>query len=117
MLTREELGRRIAEARRCAGMTQEVLAREIGLDRTAVTRIEQGKQGVDSLQLSRIAAAVNRPPGTFFELGAEETEEALLRAAGVRSDDVRRQLEWLESFVRDYEFLRRLASAPGSNAR
>lgn len=108
VLTREDIGRRIAAERRQAGVTQEELARALGLERTAVTRIEQGKQGVDSLQLSMIADVLGRPPAAFFEPPPEESMAVLLRAPEARREDVRLQLEWLDAFVRDYEFLRRL---------
>jgi transcriptional regulator with XRE-family HTH domain len=108
MLTRDELGRRIAEERRRAGVTQDELARALGLERTAVTRIEQGRQGVDSLQLSVIADTLGRPPAVFFEPASEEPLAVLLRAPDARRDDVRHQIAWLDAFVRDYEFLRRV---------
>ncbi|TAK30619.1 MAG: XRE family transcriptional regulator [Chloroflexota bacterium] len=110
MLTREELGRRIARERQRAGLTQEQLASALGLERTAITRIEQGRQGVDTLQLSAIAQAVGRPPVIFFESDEERSLEVILRAPDARREDVRQQLEWLTEFIRDYEFLLDLTS-------
>ncbi|MGC4113161.1 MAG: XRE family transcriptional regulator [Myxococcales bacterium] len=62
----KELGSRLADARKAAGLTQADLAREVGLDRTAVTKIETGARSVDSLELSRIAAALKRPVDWFL---------------------------------------------------
>ena len=108
MLTRVALGRRIAQERKRAGLTQEQLAAALGLERTAVTRIEQGSQGLDTLQLSAIAEALGRPPMVFFE-AQDEPLELLLRTPEARRAEVRDWVEWLDGFVRDYEFLRGLA--------
>lgn len=62
----KELGSRLADARKATGLTQADLAREVGLDRTAVTKIESGARGVDSLELSRIATALGRPVDWFL---------------------------------------------------
>ena len=110
MLTREELGRRIARERQRAGLTQEQLASALGLERTAITRIEQGRQGIDTLQLNAIAQTVGRPPAIFFESDEEQSLEILLRAPDARREDVRQHLDWLTEFVRDYEFLLELTS-------
>lgn len=105
MLTRESLGKRIAEERKRAGLTQGQLAVAVGLERTAITRIEQGRQGVDTLQLSAIADALGKPPAAFFESSEEQPLEVLLRAADASDPGVHQHLEWLSTFVRDYEFL------------
>lgn len=108
MITKEELGRRIAKERQKAGLTQEHLATAIGLERSAIARIENGRQGVDTLQLSAIADALGLSPIVFFELSEEESLEVLLRAPEARQEDVHIHLEWLISFVRDYELLTRM---------
>ncbi len=54
-LTREDLGLRIARARESAGLSQIELARRVGLSQSAVSRIEAGLRGVDSIELAEIA--------------------------------------------------------------
>lgn len=49
------IGRRIAEARTRAGLTQSQLASAISLDRSALTKIENGIRRVSALELARIA--------------------------------------------------------------
>lgn len=61
-----ELGARLAEARRAAGLNQGELATAVGLDRTAVTRIERGERKLDSLELARMARALARPIDWFL---------------------------------------------------
>lgn len=58
-LSASELGSRIAEARGRAGLTQDQLAREIGMDRSGLAKIETGARRVSALELSRIASGVN----------------------------------------------------------
>lgn len=82
VLTREELGRRIACERERAGLTQGQLAERVGVDRSAITRIERGRQSTDTLRLSAIADALGQSPSVFFaERTAEEPPELLLPAA------------------------------------
>jgi Zn-dependent peptidase ImmA (M78 family)/transcriptional regulator with XRE-family HTH domain len=54
-VTQQELGRRIAEARRALGWTQGQLAERAGLTQTAVSRIETGSRAVGSLELAELA--------------------------------------------------------------
>ncbi len=108
MMTREMLGRRIAEERKKAGLTQDQLATAIGMERTAISRIEQGRQGLDTLQLTAIADALGKPPRVFFETADEEPLRVLLRAPEAGHEDVRPHLEWLRDFIGDYEFLLQL---------
>lgn len=115
MLTRHALGRRIARARKRAGLTQEQLATALGLERTAITRIELGAQGLDTLQLTAIAETLGCSPMVFFELEDEGSVEVLLRAPEAGRSDVQRWLQWLESLIRDYEALRNIA--PGRPVR
>ncbi len=52
-----ELGKKIANYRIARNLTQSELADEAGLDRTTVSRLEQGKGTLDSL--ARVMAALN----------------------------------------------------------
>lgn len=57
-LSREDLGRRIERAREEAGLSQTELAQVVDLSQSAVSRIESGSRGVDSLELAGIARAL-----------------------------------------------------------
>jgi Zn-dependent peptidase ImmA (M78 family)/transcriptional regulator with XRE-family HTH domain len=54
-VTQQELGRRIADARRGLGWTQGALAERVGMTQTVVSRIETGSRAVDSLELAELA--------------------------------------------------------------
>jgi Zn-dependent peptidase ImmA (M78 family)/transcriptional regulator with XRE-family HTH domain len=57
-VTQQELGQRIAGARRDRGWTQAELATRVGLTQTAVSRIETGARAVGSLELAELAEAL-----------------------------------------------------------
>ena len=65
-VTQADLGRRIADARTEAGLTQAELAATIGLERTALVRIESGDRKVSATELVAIAGALDRPVDWFF---------------------------------------------------
>jgi len=52
------IGQRIGEARRAAGLTQEGLARQLGLAGATVARWEQGRHEPDLTTLRRVAATL-----------------------------------------------------------
>lgn len=61
------LGRRVAQARDAADITQEGLARAVGLDRTAITRLEKGERKLNVPELVSIAQALGRPLSFFVD--------------------------------------------------
>jgi len=64
--TWKDFGERIARARKAANFTQNDLASFIGLDRTAVTKIENGSRRIDSLELARISEVLRRSVSWFL---------------------------------------------------
>ncbi|NEC63818.1 XRE family transcriptional regulator [Streptomyces sp. SID9727] len=61
------LGERIRDARKRAGMSQEELGQAVGIERTAVNKVEGGVRRVTALELSDIAGALGVRMFTFFE--------------------------------------------------
>jgi Zn-dependent peptidase ImmA (M78 family)/DNA-binding XRE family transcriptional regulator len=61
----QDLGSRLAQARRTARLSQADVAAAVRLDRTAITKIESGDRRVDSLELARLAAVLGRPIDWF----------------------------------------------------
>lgn len=59
MGNKEDVGIRISELRNAKGMTQEELAEVSGVDRTNISKIENGIYNVSIAILSKIAAALN----------------------------------------------------------
>lgn len=56
MITPEELGKRLRNAREKVGLKQDDAAVALGLDSTAVAKIEHGKRGLGAIELMRLAA-------------------------------------------------------------
>jgi Zn-dependent peptidase ImmA (M78 family)/DNA-binding XRE family transcriptional regulator len=97
----EELGKRIAEARKAAGMTQQELGGRTDLDRTSVSKIESGFRAVDALELARIAEAVRRPLLWFLA----EPSPAVISRREARETDSQEADILLEMLAADVEFL------------
>src|SRR6266852_85604 len=55
MITPEELGKRLRQARERVGIKQDDAATAIGLDATAIAKIEHGKRGISALEIMRLA--------------------------------------------------------------
>jgi transcriptional regulator with XRE-family HTH domain len=52
----------VRRARAMAGLSQEALAHQAGLDRTYVSQVERGKRNVTITVLARLAAALGTTP-------------------------------------------------------
>lgn len=65
-MDKELLGKRIADARELAGMTQAELGAAVELDRTAISRLEKGERKLNVTELVSIAQAVERPLAFFM---------------------------------------------------
>ncbi|MDE3722845.1 XRE family transcriptional regulator [Nocardiopsis sp. N85] len=59
------LGKRIAEAREDAGMTQEDVGLAVGLDRSAISRLEKGERKLSVPELVAVANTLGRPLAYF----------------------------------------------------
>ncbi|WP_191255549.1 helix-turn-helix domain-containing protein [Amycolatopsis oliviviridis] len=102
----ETMGRKIAEARDRVGVTQAGLASTIGIDRSALAKIESGTRRVSALELARIADAL----GERIEWFVMETPEAIvshrnLADPGQESPQIDRlvaKIAWNVEFVVDH---------------
>ncbi|HZI09499.1 MAG TPA: ImmA/IrrE family metallo-endopeptidase [Myxococcus sp.] len=102
METWKDLGARLAEARRAAGLSQAELATELRLDRTAITRIEAGERRLDALELTRVAELLKRPVDWFL-IPSPLAVVSRRQSRDVADDS---QADWLlESLARDVSLL------------
>lgn len=62
----ELFGACVRSARESAGLTQQGLALEVGLSRTAITNVEAGKQGTTIEMLYRIAFSLGVEPAALL---------------------------------------------------
>lgn len=102
----EQLAGRLASARRDLGLTQQECAARIGIDRSALAKIETGKRGVSATELVQLAQALDMRVEWFFE-DAPQAVLSRRNAAepGAPSPTVDR---FIERVAREVEFLVRL---------
>jgi len=98
---RAELGQRIRELRREHGYdNQGEFAAKIGLDGPALSRIERGQRGVDTLVLQRIAAVLDVSMDEFF---APRRELALARSGDTEDPAMAEMLDWARTIQRNFD--------------
>ena len=56
-----DIGKKIKKGRQAAGLTQEELARKLRTKRSAISRIESGKQNMSIEYIVKILRAIGRP--------------------------------------------------------
>ena len=98
-----DLGRRIAQARQEADLTQAELGHAVGLDRTAIAKVETGVRKVSAAELLAIASVLDRPIDSFvFEPPPSVVSRRSDALAGSRSrlPDMR-----IDRLARDIAFL------------
>lgn len=97
-----EIGERVAQARAERGVTQAQLAASVGMDRTALVKIESGSRRVSAVELVSIA----RELGHRVEWFVEEAPPALASYRRARPGAAVQDIDTeLDSLVRDAEFV------------
>jgi Zn-dependent peptidase ImmA (M78 family)/DNA-binding XRE family transcriptional regulator len=112
-----ELGRRLQEARKARGFTQQEAADHLGVARTTLTAIEKGERRIQPAELVRLAADYGRSVGEFLRRGQPvEAFAVQLRAAlapGQTVEDEVSSAVWeFQRLCEDYLELERIGAAP-----
>jgi Zn-dependent peptidase ImmA (M78 family)/transcriptional regulator with XRE-family HTH domain len=89
VITQEELGKRLRGARERAGYTQEEAGRTLGLDDTAVAKMERGRRGVGALELKRLALLYGTSAEELLEDPLAEGEVSLAVAMRTTTEALR----------------------------
>ena len=115
---REELAARIAETREQVGVSQAEVAEKLKLPRSAISKMENGEQKIESLVLSAMARLYGVPVASLLADEDEAAEdklpaEALLRSAGDVAPEDREVLGEFLEMCRDYAELKRIAGVGG----
>lgn len=100
----ELLGKRIRELRKRAGLTQEQLAEQLGIDQKHMSRIELGKSYPSLDRLSKIAETVGAPLPSLFKFGHLHDEGDLHKQAAdmlqqIGQKDLKKVYRILEAFL------------------
>src|SRR3954453_20573545 len=77
----QEFGQLLREARISADLTQQDVARRVGLTRTSITNIERGTQHISLHQLFLLANAVGKEPTDLLPSGEVSLEDLIPAAA------------------------------------
>lgn len=108
----QALARRLREAREFANLSQQFVADQTGIPRSAISDIERGTRKVESLELKRLAELYRMPVG--FLLGANPEEEmagssgdltvqALARAASQMTEPEKAEVLRFALFLQNFE--------------
>ena len=101
------LARRLRQAREFLNLSQQFVAEQTGISRTAVSDIERGARRVESLELKRLAQLYRMPVDYFLgggsvEDAADATSRALARAAGDLDEEAKEEVVRFAMFLRNY---------------
>ena len=111
-----DLGVRIAEARRCIGLTQAECAARSDLGRSALAKIETGARRVGAVELARLADALEMRVEWFFD---DAPTAVVSRRNSAEPGDANPEIDRAtERLGREVEFLQnigelRIATSPG----
>lgn len=112
-----ELGRRLRAAREARGLSQQVVAVEIDLPRTAISQLEAGNRSVSTLELTKLARLYLRSVEQLLQEGTRDEDGDLLSVLyraepGLEHDPcVREQVEHCVRLCLEGAMLERLLGA------
>jgi transcriptional regulator with XRE-family HTH domain len=106
---RAALGERLRTAREYVGLSQEEVARHLGIPRSALSNVEAGQRKLDTLELTKLAKLYQRPISWITgedDLTSAEKDELpaevahLARAAAGLSKQDRQELARFADFLK-----------------
>jgi transcriptional regulator with XRE-family HTH domain len=106
------LARRLREAREFLNLSQQFVAEQTVIPRSAISDIERGSRRVESLELKRLAALYrmpvdyflgNEPPRDLAGDIDDATVQALARATGEMDPEGKEQVLRFALFLQNYE--------------
>lgn len=107
-----ELARKLREAREYVNLSQQFVAEQTGIPRTAISDIERGSRKVESLELKRLAELYRMPLDFFFGIdhdleaaeGVEDpTVAALTRAAEGLDEESKNEVLRFAMFLQNFD--------------
>lgn len=102
---RVRLGERLKEAREYLALSQDEVAKGLGVPRTAISMIESGQRRIDALELKRLAEIYRRPVSYFtgeepMKAPMPKDIEHLARAASGLSEQDREELARFADYLK-----------------
>lgn len=104
---RTQLAARLREVREYLNLSQQFVAAQTGIPRSAISDIERGVRKVDSLELQRLSRLYRYPVSYFLGEGsvaepADATVQALARAVGELTEEDRAEVLRFADFLQHY---------------
>ncbi|MDE2166246.1 MAG: helix-turn-helix transcriptional regulator [Alphaproteobacteria bacterium] len=104
-IDRQKLGARLREAREYLGLSQDEVAKYLGIPRTALSHIESGQRRIDALELKKVALLYKRPLAYFTgeaqaDASVPDDVAHLARAAAGLSERDRQELSRFADYLR-----------------
>jgi transcriptional regulator with XRE-family HTH domain len=103
----QDLGARIKSLREQRSMTQTAFGKALGIDQSAVSRIEDGSRPLTARELASASSALGVTIGVL--LGEDQVAPALLRAGDSDDDAVRESLRIFSDCIDEYRGIEALA--------
>jgi transcriptional regulator with XRE-family HTH domain len=105
------LANRLREAREFANLSQQFVAEQTGIPRSAISDIEHGTRRVESLELKRLAELYRMPVSYFLqedyddiaEAASDQTVSALARATSAMTDEEKAEVLRFALFLQRLE--------------
>lgn len=94
-----EFGRRLRENRRKAGLTQETLAKRVGLSRTSITNIEHGNQYIQLHMFVLLSSALGCEPQELLPIDLSIKNEVVL-SSDLLEGLAEEEQEWVRRTIR-----------------
>jgi len=112
-----ELGRRLQEARKARGQTQQDAAVHLGVARTTITAIEKGERRIQPAELAHLAIFYGRSVGEFLRQSPPMAQftvqlRAVLAPGMEVEDEIASGMAEFERLCLDYLELERICGAP-----
>ena len=82
-LSQKEIGKRIMELRKAKGLSQEELAKDLGIPRTSMVQLEQGNRGVDALELHRLSILLEFSLDEFLSKDYNRSSPEILKRISI----------------------------------
>jgi Zn-dependent peptidase ImmA (M78 family)/DNA-binding XRE family transcriptional regulator len=108
------LGRRLTEARKAAGVTQQDAAEHLGMSRPTLLAIEKGTRSVKPREIVTLAGLYRRSVHELVRIGQDTPplEPHLRAAVGAKaSAEIEPAIQALQDFANDYRYLEELLGA------
>ena len=102
MISEEEetLAWRLRQYRERAGMKQSEAAKVLGLDSTAITKIEHGERGVSAMELLALAKAYHVNVGTLL---GEEKEEMMEDKIAIYTAQIEPLIKQMDAIAKEHD--------------